>query len=57
MHLQKFISFQLEYLNVGKNELEELPEALAECTGLIKLHVFANHLRTLKPNVLGESFG
>jgi Leucine-rich repeat (LRR) protein len=43
---------QLQILNLGNNEFEELPEALEYLTMLEKLHLFNNHLKTLSPKVL-----
>lgn len=47
-----FFNFQLQILNLGNNEFEELPEVLEYLTMLEKLHLFNNRLRTLSPKVL-----
>lgn len=48
--------FQLEVLNIGNNLLEDLPEALIDCIGLLKLHAFSNKIYTLNPKVLCKCF-
>ena len=50
-----FFIFQLQILNLGNNEMEELPEVIEHLTMLEKLHLFHNRLKILTPKVLGMS--
>lgn len=45
---------QLQILNLGNNEFEELPEVLEYLTMLEKLHLFNNNLKNLTPKVLSK---
>ena len=48
--------FQLQILNLGNNDIEELPDVLEHLTMLEKLHLFNNKLKTLTPKVLSKFY-
>ena len=47
------LSLQLESLNLGNNQFEDIPEVLGECIGLLKLQIFGNRISKLEPATLG----
>ena len=51
-----FCFFQLQILNCGNNDLEELPEVIEHLTMLEKLHLFNNKISSLSPKVLSEYY-
>nr|XP_018667143.1 leucine-rich repeat-containing protein 69 isoform X3 [Ciona intestinalis] len=49
-----YINAQLEVLNLGNNDFEDIPVVLQHLKKLLKLHLFGNALKNLNSNVLGS---
>lgn len=50
----KSLCLQLTLLNLGNNQLEEVPEEMKHLTSLKKLHLFGNRIHRFATGVCGK---